>query len=287
MPWCRIDDVRGARVVGLPFSDFCGPLLAAPDAWEPLANTLSAHEMPVRFRSLDAGPLLVHPNVTQTGRLHWHGIDVAAGADVARRAYAPAARRGVHHAERAGVHTELLSDAQLDEFIALHVGVRKHKYGLLAQPHAFFDALRAHFTAVDGWFPLAARHEDKVIAVTVYLRWRDTLYYKFNASHPDALPLRPNNLLVDAGIELACVLGCRRLDFGASDEDQPGLVRFKRQFGAEEGLITALSIGGQGDDPRDVAARRVLAAMQAIFCDAAVPDAVTAKAGDLLYRYFA
>jgi CelD/BcsL family acetyltransferase involved in cellulose biosynthesis len=181
----------------------------------------------------------------------------------------------------------LLSDAQLDEFIALHVGVRKHKYGLLAQPHAFFDALRARFTAVDGWFPLAALHEDRVVAVTVYLRWRDTLYYKFNASLPDALPLRPNNLLVDAGVELACALGCRRFDFGASDEDQPGLVRFKRQFGAEEGVITVLSMGGPGDDPRDVAARRVLSAMQAIFCDDAVPDAVTARAGDLLYRYFA
>lgn len=287
MPWCRIDDVRGARVVGLPFSDFCGPLFAAPDAWEPLAGALLAHETPARFRSLDAVPLLAHPNVTETGRLLWHGLNLASGPDATRRAFAAAARRGVHNAERAGVRTEPLADAQLEEFTALHVGVRKHKYGLLAQPHAFFDALRTRFSAIDGWFPLAAVHEDHVIAVTVYLRWRDTLYYKFNASLPNSLSLRPNNLLVDAGVELAYALGCRRLDFGASDEDQPGLVRFKRQFGAEEGVITALSMGGQLDDPRDVGARRVLSAMQTIFCDDAMPDAVTARAGDLLYRYFA
>ena len=169
--------------------------------------------------------------------------------------------------QRAGVRTEPLSDAELDEFIALHVGVRKHKYGLLAQPRAFFEALRTQFAAVDGWFPLAARHEDQIIAVTVYLRWGDTLYYKFNASLPDALPLRPNNLLVDAGVELACALGCRRIDFGASDGDQPGLVRFKRQFAAAEESITVLSMGAQVDEPRDVAGRRILSAMQAIFCD--------------------
>ena len=207
MPWCRIDDVRGARLVGLPFSDFCGPLLAAPDAWEPLAGALLAHETPVRFRSLDAVPLLAHANVAEAARLLWHGLD-SPPEPQARRAR-PAAR-GVHHAERAGVCIEPLSDAQLDEFITLHVGVRKHKYGLLAQPHAFFDALRAHFTAVDGWFPLAARHEGQIIAVTVYLRWRDTLYYKFNASLPEGLSVRPNNLLVDAGVELACALGGRR-----------------------------------------------------------------------------
>ena len=188
--------------------------------------------------------------VAETGRLRWHGLDLAAGLDEVRRRFAPAARRGVRHALRVGVRTEFLPDEQLDEFIALHVGVRKHKYGLLAQPHAFFEALRNRFTAVDGWFPLAALHDDRIIAVTVYLRWRDTLYYKFNASLPDALPLRPNNLLVDAGVELACALGCRHFDFGASDDDQPGLLRFKRQFGAEEGRITALALGGQGDDAR-------------------------------------
>jgi hypothetical protein len=287
MPWCRIDDVRGTRAVGLPFSDFGGPLLEVSDAWAPLAGALLALGISVRFRSLDAAPLLAHPDVVETGHLLWHGLDLAAGAEVARRAFAPAARRGVQHAERTGVRTELLPDGQLDEFIALHVGVRKYKYGLLAQPRAFFEALRARFATVDGWFPIAALHEGRVIAVTVYLRWGDTLYYKFNASRPDALSLRPNNLLVDAGVELACALGCRRLDFGASDDDQLGLARFKRQFGAEEGVITVLSVGGPVDDPRDAAARRVLATMQGIFCDDAMPDAVTARAGDLLYRYFA
>ena len=147
--------------------------------------------------------------------------------------------------------------------------------------------MRRQFSDAKGWFPLAAVLDGRVVAVTVYLRWRDTLYYKFNASLDEALPLRPNNLLVSDGIELACALGCRRFDFGASDEDQPGLAQFKRQFGAQEKPITVASLGRPGDAAREAAGRRLLSEAQFVFCDAAVPDAVTARAGELLYRYFA
>jgi CelD/BcsL family acetyltransferase involved in cellulose biosynthesis len=247
---------------------------------------LSALGAPVRFRVRDAQPVPEHAAVARTGSQLWHGIDLERGVDAVRATFAPAARRGIRHAREGGVRTDPLADAQLGDFVALHVGVRKHKYGLLAQPRTFFEALRSNFSAVDGWYPIAAIHQGRVVAVTVYLRWRDTLYYKFNASLPDALPLRPNNLLVDAGIELACALGCRHFDFGATDEDQPGLARFKRQFGADERRITALEIGTPSVAP-DSEAWRVLSSLQAIFCGDSVPDATTARAGELLYRYFA
>jgi len=71
--------------------------------------------------------------------------------------------------------------------------------------------------------------------------------------------MRPNNLLVWSSIELARSLGCRTLDFGPSDDDQPGLIRFKRQFGAAERELRFLRyIPPEWQDHRGDDMRRLL-----------------------------
>jgi len=60
-----------------------------------------------------------------------------------------------------------------------------------------------------------------------------------------------NSLLVWAGMTLGRALDCRALDLGPSDDDQPGLIRFKRQFGAEGGTaLPPLRATGPGDERR-------------------------------------
>ena len=172
-------------------------------------------------------------------------------------------------------------------FYGLHVGLRKRKYRLLAQPPSFFDAIARRFGEADGWFPLGAYLGDRLVAATIYLRWGDTLYYKFNASALDALDARPNNLLVWEGITLARSLGCRRVDLGPSDDDQPGLIRFKRYFGAKDKELRFLSYTPpEWRDERGTEARRLFGALTDLFTAPDVPDDVTARAGALLYRYF-
>jgi CelD/BcsL family acetyltransferase involved in cellulose biosynthesis len=172
------------------------------------------------------------------------------------------------------------------QFLRIHTGVRKGKYHLLPQPLAFFQAVRSRFDAIGGWHPLVAARGNEILAATVYLRYGSTLFYKFNASDPATLSARPNDLLVWSGIELAARLGCRSLDFGVSDDDQPGLIRFKRGFGSEEREIRVLASG----PPLPAAHsqfRALLTDLTALLTDPAVPDEVAEQAGDILYRYFA
>ena len=98
----------------------------------------------------------------------------------------------------------------------------------------------ARFAAVDGWLPLGAYAGGELVGVTVYLRWGNVLYYKFNASSPGSLDVRPNNLLLWEGVLLAQSLGCRTLDLGPSDDDQPGLIRFKRHHCGVESEVRFL-----------------------------------------------
>src|SRR5688500_2627672 len=40
LPFCRIDVLRGKRLVTLPFSDFCDPLVDTEDQWRALISEL-------------------------------------------------------------------------------------------------------------------------------------------------------------------------------------------------------------------------------------------------------
>ena len=134
--------------------------------------------------------------------------------------------------------------------------------------------------------PLAAVRDGTVLAATVYLRAGDTLYYKFNASAPESLGARPNDLLLWAGIELGRRLGCRRLDLGASDDDQAGLIRFKRGYASDEREIQTLASGPPLPSSLHEF-RALLTRLTDGFTARAVPDELAEQAGAIFYRYFA
>src|SRR5206468_1326683 len=111
---------------------------------------------------------------------------------------------------------------------------------------------------------------------------------KFNASLPDGLSVRPNDLLTWEGIQLAKSRGLSYLDFGLSDWEQEGLARYKRKFGAEEKTISFLRHSPEGLPSRgEKEMRDLLARLTRRFTDQSVPDSVTEGAGEDLYRLFA
>ena len=170
----------------------------------------------------------------------------------------------------------------------MHLKVRKYKYGLLAQPYSFFQNIWRHFVEAEHGFLLLAMNGDRIVAGDFFVEWKDTLYYKFNASLPGDLSHRPNDLLIWKGIQLAKNKGLTYLDFGLSDLDQEGLVRYKRKFGTEERNISFLrheSNGGPSLAAREM--RGLLGRLTMRFTDQLVPDPVTERAGEDLYRFFA
>ena len=286
---CQIDDELGPRLVALPFSDACDPLVRSPEGWEALMNHLSQGTMPVHLRFLDfvlPGEGM-RPEIVKRAR--WHRLNLDSPIASLWSGLAAANRRAIRKAENGGlVLRPLEGDGELQRFHALHVGLRKRKYRLLAQPFAFFQAISRRFRAVDGCYPLGAYLDGQLIAGALFLHWGDTLYYKFNASAESGLPLRPNNLLIWNGIQLAQSLGCRWLDLGPSDDDQPGLVRFKRDFGATESELRHLRMTPASAVHRDTRhTRRLLGDLTALLTAPQVPDEVSAEAGAMLYRLFA
>lgn len=285
---CRIEDLRGARLVGLPFSDYADPLIDDAAQWAALAADVEP-DAPVRARWLRAAAVAADPDFVATGRARWHAVDLERGEAALWAHVDPGSRRAIRKAEAAGVAVRTTADARdVRAFFELHLAVRKRKYGLLAQPYRFFEAIRDRFLAVGQGALLLAEVGGAPVAGVLLLRWGDRLYYKFNASRADDLAVRPNDLLMWHAIRHGLAQGCTVLDLGLSDWDQEGLVRYKRKYATREGRIDFVERPPRTPPaPTAPGAAALLPALTVLFTASEATDALTERAGDLLYRYFA
>jgi CelD/BcsL family acetyltransferase involved in cellulose biosynthesis len=286
IPFAHVRDIRGDRIVSLPFSDYCDPLVDDDEAWRDLVGPLLAYDSPVTLRCL-RNTVPVEDTRFQTSlRGLWHGVDLTRTEDDLWSDLDGSARQNVRKARRSGVtirEGRTLNDVRI--FHDMHCRLRKTKHRLLAQPLAFFETLHELFSPTDGLTVLLAECGGQVVAGILFLEWGGTLYYKFNASVDQRHC--PNDLLAWEGIRMGRRRGLTRFDFGLSDVEQPGLVRYKRKFATEESCIRLLQWRPQGySDPRAEQASQMLGRVTSLFTDPAVPDDIARAAGNELYRYF-
>lgn len=289
LPFCRISDLRGERIVSLPFCDYLDPLVESAEQWNLLLDQLVAEGVPVIFRCLHNPVPLTNGRLQEFKRARWHGIDLRPDLDTLWMSLNGAARRAIKKAEQNHLQIVVAEDrSMMRAFFEMHLRVRKYKYQLVAQPYRFFENIWHHFMEAQRGMVLLALQEGEVVAGIVFLRWRDTLFYKFNASVLTNLSYRPNDLLVWMGIQQAKAQGLQRFDFGLSDWDQAGLLQYKRKFASEERTIHFLEYDSNGSTaPYVQQARALLPQLTDLFTDETVPDHITEKAGDALYRFFA
>jgi CelD/BcsL family acetyltransferase involved in cellulose biosynthesis len=288
IPFCRITDILGERIVALPFSDFCDPLVNDVLRWRLLIDQLLPEHRPIAVRCLHNDLPLGDEGFSLVKQAKWHGLDLQPEMEAIWAAMHDSTHRAIRKAQReALVVRPAESEEELRAFFEMHLRVRKYKYGLLAQPYAFFQNIWRHFVQTQQGFLLLALCEDKIVAGDLFLEWKDTLYYKFNASLSDDLSHRPNDLLIWEGIQRGKNKGLKHLDFGLSDIDQEGLIRYKRKFGTEEKTISFLRHEPNGGPTlAEKQMRDLLGKLTNRFTDRTVPDTVTERAGEDLYRLF-
>ena len=286
--FCRISDMLGDRIVTLPFSDYCDPLVNDEESWRFLIDPLVSEHLPLSVRCLHNGLPLGDQRFTLAKQAKWHRLHLRGDLEVLWKAMHDSTHRAIRKSEREGVTVRMAqSEKELRVFFEMHLKVRKYKYGLLAQPYSFLQNIWGHFVEPKHGFLMLAIHEDKIVAGDFFLEWKDTLYYKFNASLPDDLSHRPNDLLIWNGIQEGKKRGLQFLDFGLSDLEQDGLIRYKRKFGTEEKTISFLHYSPDGGPtPAQKEIRELLGKLTARFTDRQVPDQITEKAGEDLYRLF-
>jgi CelD/BcsL family acetyltransferase involved in cellulose biosynthesis len=236
IPLMLIDPLlTSRRLVGLPFSDVCGPLLAGDRDQELLAAVLDevtdSRAAGVQLRG-PCGDMPVYSNGTN---FYQHVISLE--GDFFEANVHNSARRAIRKAEKQGVTVRASTDlADMRRFFDLMVLTRR-KHGLLPQPWRFYVNLHRHLIAEGHGYLLLADYQGQTIAGDLILQFRDQLTYKFNASDPRFLDVRPNNLLLWRAMHLGAEAGHRSLDLGRCELDNEGLRRFKLLWGAREERI--------------------------------------------------
>jgi hypothetical protein len=283
----HIQDLRGSRIVCLPFSDYCDPLVEDADRWIELVEPLLLIEAPIRMRCLRNSLPSRDRRFVLCKRAKWHGIDLTRAENDLWAGLAGEARQNIRYACRKGVvvrEGRSLEDMRL--FHQMHFRLRKSKYRLLAPPFALFENFQKAFSRDDHATVLIAEHGGEPLAGIFLLRWQDVLYYKFSASFNYSH--RPNELLLWRAMLFGRRLGLATLDLGLSDIEQPGLVRYKRKFATEERDISFFErFPKDVQVPRAEEASETLGHVTRLLTDPSVPDEITRAAGERFYRLFA
>jgi CelD/BcsL family acetyltransferase involved in cellulose biosynthesis len=288
LPFCTIEDMMDPRIVSLPFTDFCDPLVENVDDWRCLIDGIlnSGHRMSLRCLHNDLP--LGDGRFTLTNRAKWHIIDLQADEATLWQRLRGSARRAIKKAQQNDIVVQAAQSKEgLRAFFELHLRVRKYKYGLLAQPYRFFENIWDQFIAQGKGTLMLASCQEEVIGGVMFLEWQNTLYYKFNASNPAMTVLRPNDLIVWEGMRYGQFRGLHYLDFGLSDWDQEGLLQYKRKFATAEKTISLLAYAPEGSpSAKEKQIRQLLPKLTDLFVAETVPDSITEKAGEALYQFF-
>ncbi len=270
--------------VSLPFTDYCPPLVPAPQEETDLVAALQRASKAAGIRRVEVrAPLKGVSSARRAAFRHVIALDRDPAAVYA--GFRPSVRRHIRQAGPRGVTIrggERREDL-VEIFYRLHLRTRR-RLGVPIQPRRFFRMLWESVIRTGLGSVLIAEASARPVAAEVFLHWNGTTISKFSASDESVWSLRANNLITWHLIKTACEHGSRWFDFGRTDAGNEGLCAYKRSWGAlEEPLVYGtLGAGPETAPANDGKAGQLLAS--AIRHS---PPVVCRAAGEALYRYAA
>jgi hypothetical protein len=228
----------GRRGVSLPFTDFCPALKTGDQDDRAIYETAMESGRQRRWkylecRSTSEGWVGASPSLS----FHGHVIDLAGGVDDLFKRFDSAVRRGIRKAETAGLQVDFSTSLEaMQTFYALHCRTRR-RHGLPPQPFRFFENIQRHVLDTGQGFVATARLKEQPLAAGVFFSYGRQALYKFGASDYRFQQLRPNNLMMWAGMRHCAAQGASALHLGRTSLANEGLRRFKLSLGAAEETV--------------------------------------------------
>jgi len=242
--FCRIDSwLTGQRMVSLPFSDHCEPLVSSHEELEFFVQRLQAELKPQQCAYLEVRP--VNGSFDQKGepcgfrparRYRLHSIDLRPELDQIRRSFdKDSVLRRIGRAERAGlIEKQGRSQDLLKDFYGLVVRTRA-RHDLPPQPYEWFQNL---IDCLGDTLTIRLAYKDATpVAAILTLRFRDSVSYKYGASDVRYKNLGATPLLLWMAIKESKSTGAKEFSLGRSDEANAGLITFKNHWTRSTPLV--------------------------------------------------
>ena len=284
IPFCKITGFFGRqRLVSLPFSDHCVPLVESQQQLTYLLQYVQEklagkrwNRMQIRASEAVAADPTSHRNQPA---LVLHRLDLRPSLDeIFRKLHPSCVQRKIRRAEREGLaYEDGTSDRLLHEFYQLLLMTRRRQ-GLPPQPIQWFRNLIACLGSKAKIHN--AYFKGRAIASVLMLRYKQTLVYKYGCSDRSLNIVGGMQLLLWKAIQEASRDGLFELDMGRTELDNAGLVAFKDHWGTTREPLTYWEFPPQ----RRSSFTTRNAGIRKYVCSHA-PDSLLAATGRVLYRH--
>jgi CelD/BcsL family acetyltransferase involved in cellulose biosynthesis len=240
--FCQVRSwLTGRRLVSLPFSDHCEPLVDGADAVTAMSTHLDRLRTDGGWDYVELRPRTGRfsslAGATPSERFWFHLLDLRPAEDSLFAAcHKNAIQQQIHRADREQLTCdEGRSEPLLRAFYRLLLLTRQ-RHQLPPQPLAWFRNLMDAFgTAIT----IRVAHRDRrAVAAILTIRHGDVMVFKYSASDARFHPLGGTQLLLWKTIQDARSTGCTTLDLGRSDTSNHGLTTFKDRWGATRSEIS-------------------------------------------------
>ncbi len=284
MVFCRVRSwLTGDRMVSLPFTDHCEPLVEGPEEGKEILDSLQCALGREKFNYIELRPLranlLAETGLQKNNSFWFHVLDLHAElGELFGRLQKDSIQRKIRRAEREALfYEEGRSEMLLKQFYHLFVLTRR-RHRVPPQPINWF---RNVVTCLGDRLKIrVASKEGRPIASIMTLRHGHTMVYKYGGSDAKAHNLGAMPFLFWKAIQDAKKDGVQKFDFGRSDWDNVGLITFKDRWGSQRMELTYWRLSGRSAHGRDQWKLKVAGP---IF--ACMPDLFLAASGRILYRH--
>lgn len=275
--------LTGSRLVSLPFSDHCEPLMNDSQALDAILKHGRRAVEQGRYKRMEIRPHSSLGNQVQNFQRKdgavLHRLDLSAPADQLFRSFhKDCIQRKIRRAERENlVYEEGSSEAQLNDFYRLMTMTRR-RHGLPPHPLQWFRVLIAAFGP--SLKVRIARKDGIAVASIVTISHRETMVYKYGCSDHSANKYGGTPMLFWRAIQEAKAHGQNEFDMGRSDLQDPGLSVFKERWGSARVPLTYWTYPAVETKKRPIGRRKLTNQIVT-----ASPSWVLVLASNTLYRH--
>ncbi|MDQ6622592.1 MAG: GNAT family N-acetyltransferase [Verrucomicrobiota bacterium] len=239
LPMMEVDSrLTGRRGVSLPFSDFCRPSTDDREISGAFFEKLCSLARERRWKYFELrGASGLTSGATPAKTFRSHELDLHIGAEQLFDQFESAIRRGIRKAEKSGLKVRISRGrGAIDKFYALHSRTRR-RHGTPPQPRRFFENIWRHLIDAGLGFVVLAELNERCLAAAVFFQNGHSGLYKFGASDERFQEHRGNNMVMWEGIRNLAENGATHLHFGRTSNENEGLSRYKRSWGARESTL--------------------------------------------------
>jgi CelD/BcsL family acetyltransferase involved in cellulose biosynthesis len=283
--FCHVSSwLTGSRLVSLPFSDHCEPLLVDVSELPNFMNWLRAEGSLQHVDYVELRPSSMTDGLSyglQPSSSYWfHELDVTPSlGQIFQRMHNNSFKRKVRRAERERLSYESgRSKELLDEFYRL-LKITRRRHQLPPQPRTWFRNL---LESMGEKCQIRLTRKDGVaIAAMLTLQHRSCVVYKYGCSDEKFHSLGGMPFLFWRLIEETKTAGSEKIDLGRTELNNDGLITFKDRLGARRKLLTYCRYT---DKPARGGAN-LFESPKLRQCISYLPKAISSVAGRVLYRH--